>query len=270
VAPSVRAAVLQRRAIAGCIALGIAAVAPVASAEPVDAVTTALVEEAGTVLPDRAIQLQPGAMYTQSKIGTARRDTLIPALTVRAGLPWATQVELQVPYVYAQQTRREQVSGIGDVQLGLANRLLAEGPYWPELAAGVLWKSATGDAATRPPTGTGVDTLRGAVSAIIRPQPFALFATLDYTAGLEERGRARPHHAGGRVGASAAVSPETAVYLDVSATSPARGFVRPTGVAQIGMVTGLSPTTAFDIAVGVGVTRRAPRFQLTVSVPISL
>lgn len=243
---------------------------PAAAAGPAGAAETVLVEEASGVLPDRAIQLQPGVTYGQSKIGAERRDTWAPSLTVRAGLPWGIQAELHVPYVFAQQGQRKPVSGIDDVQLGLGKKLIAEGPYWPQVAAGVRWSSPTGDKTTRPPIGAGVDMLTGSVGAITRQAPWALFATLDYAAGLEQRSGARPRHAGGKIGAALGLSPETAVFADIGATSPALGFVRPAGVAQLGVITALSPTSALRIAIGAGVTRRAPRLLLTVSLPIAL
>src|SRR5204862_535446 len=101
----------------------------------------------------------PGFDYLYSEPRGGRRDTAMSSLTVRAGLPWALQAEITVPYVvYDRQTGSRVVSNLGDLQLGLTKQLVAEREFLPELLVTGRWKSRSGDSRSTPPTGIGSDT----------------------------------------------------------------------------------------------------------------
>jgi hypothetical protein len=238
------------------------------------ALERALVRQAGAVLPSGTVEIEPAFDYLYSEPSNGRRDTVISTLTVRGGLPWRSQVELSVPYVdYDRQTGTHAVSNVGDVQLSLTKQLTEGASYLPELLAFGQWKSRSGHSELTPPTGTGSNTLQAGLSAIKRQDPVVLLASLSYTHSLNQGRADVGDFVGGKLGAFLAATPETTLFFDINANSTyaartlAPGINRLVGVAEMGADMALSRTTLLAVTGGIGFTRQAPRFRLSVSLP---
>src|SRR5439155_175072 len=66
------------------------------------ALERALVRERGLLLSPGVYEIEPNFVYSHTNIASAAflRDSYGPGLALRAGLPWRSQLELTVPYVF--------------------------------------------------------------------------------------------------------------------------------------------------------------------------
>ncbi|MGE5268882.1 MAG: hypothetical protein ACM3JG_04330 [Thiohalocapsa sp.] len=238
------------------------------------ALERALVRQAGAVLPQGLVEVEPEFDYLYNEPAGGRRDTLISSVALRTGLPWRSQVEVSVPYVlYDKQTGLGAVSGVGDAQLSFTHQLTGEAAFLPELLATLRWKSNSGHSQTNPPTGTGSNTLQGTLVALKRQDPVVLLANLSYTHSLDHGRADIGDYVGGKLGAFLAATPDTTLFFDVDANSTyadrslSTGTNRLVGVAEFGAAMVLSRASVLDLTGGIGFTRQAPRFRLSVSLP---
>ena len=265
--------------------------APTAKAQNADedkvlatALETALVRQGGRVLSQGAIEVEPELSYFYDEpVRGQRRDTFDAALTARVGLPWATQVELRLPYVLSDRwTGVGTSSGIGDIRLGLTNELVSEREWIPALLAFAQWRTTTGDINRNPPTGFGQNAVQVGLTTVKRQDPIVLFGSLSYTANLGSahlRSGSRRDLGdifGGRLGTFLSVTPDTSLMLAVTADSFSATRVngqrvttsdRLEGVLEIGAATTIGRDLFLNVTTGIGVTPAAPNFSLIVSVP---
>lgn len=123
--------------------------------------------------------------------------------------------------------------------------------------------------------------MRGRLTALNSADPMVFFSTLSFEHNLianESFGRVGPGDTiNWQAGALLAVSPDTS--LSFSFAQNFRGKTRVDGAAiagsdgvasvmQFGVDQVLSPRALLDVSLGVGVTRDAPDYTVTVSVPI--
>jgi hypothetical protein len=265
------------------------ATAPVTPQEPFESVgdeedmtralERALVRLGGLVLPEGTVEIEPEVSYSYGEAnGATRRDTLTSALTFRLGLPWAMQTDLFVPYVISdRQSGVGSITGLGDIEISLAKRLIAEGELIPELLLTGRWKPPTGASDGPLQTGTGTHALQAQLTALKRQDPLVIIGRLSYTKNLQSGEVAPGDILGGRLGIILAATPDTSVLLNVDVNSsfatqvggqPIADTDRLRGVVEVGLVTVLSRDFLFNITTGVGFTPATPDFQLTVSLPI--
>lgn len=248
------------------------------------ALESALVRQGGRVLSRGTVEVEPEFSYLYDEpVKGQRRDRFGSALTVRLGLPWSTQAEVQVPYVLADRwTGLGTSSGVGDVRVGVTSQLVPESDRVPALLAFAQWRTTTGDVNRTPAAGFGQDAIQFGLNAVKRRDPIVLFGGAFYTANL---GAARLRSGdkvnngdvfGGRLGAFLAVTPDISILLGVSANSFSadrlNGFRSPAsdrlrGVVDIGAMMTLARGLFLGITAGIGATPAAPGFALTVSLP---
>jgi hypothetical protein len=178
--------------------------------ESVRALERTLVREGGLVLPAGAIELEPRLQYSYrgsdalavvDLAGTAqiaqqdvKRNELEASLGLRIGLPWSSQVEMRLPYVWLHENRAvanaqsasQRESGAGDIELGLAKQLLTERGARPSVLAALNWKTVSGKhvlGGLSP--GSGFHQLQAALTVVKRQDPLVFFIAPSYTAALE-------------------------------------------------------------------------------------
>jgi len=258
------------------------------------------------VLPSGVYELEPAIEYTyrgsdaldivsvsgapQVARQDVKQDRLETRLTLRAGLPRSSHVEIRIPYVLLRtdrstadqfgQTTHE--TGFGDLQLAFTKQLAEERPARPGLLASVTWKAPTGEFRLGEPSeGSGFHLLQGALTLVKRQDPLVFFGTASYTWVLERRHgdfEIDPGDALGlKLGTVLAASPQTSLRGGFEATRSGRtkfnGVERPGSDAavatlQFGLATLLSRRSLLDIQLSVGLTADSPDFALAVSVPI--
>lgn len=272
------------------------------------ALSRTLVEQGGLVLPPWLAEISPEVEYTYKKtdglriftangqptIGQSdlRRDTATAAVTGRLGLPWSSQVEARVPFVYDRfretvpgRDRSDSDIGVGDVQVTLSKQLLREQGALPDLLAALSWRAPTGKTriagtVNQPSLGSGYHSVRGSLTAVKTQDPLAFFGSLSYAKNFEttvDGNRLKPGDSvGARLGTILAVSPETSLRAAIDTefynSSTLNGVKVPgsdqaVSELELGVATVLSPELLMNITAGVGLTSGAPDFRIGVSFP---
>jgi hypothetical protein len=269
------------------------------------ALERALTRESVLVLPKGAYELEPGVEYSyrgtdalaivdqsgataQVARQDVKQDRLETRLTFRAGLRGASHLELRVPYVFLRneqstgdQGQTDHHAGAGDVQLGFTKQLAEERPARPGLLASLTWRAPTGDFHFgEPSAGGGFHALQGALTFVKREDPLVFFGTASYTAVRGRRhddAEIKPGNSFDmKLGTMLAASPRTSLRgaFELARTgrteingAAIRGSDTAVATLQLGFATLLSARTLLDIQVAIGVTRDAPDFAVTASLP---
>lgn len=290
-----------------------------ASSADEDAARTALertvIEKGGLLLAPWSLEVSPGFTYIHSSseevivdgftilpilvVGDitserVRRDTYMPSLTLRLGLPRDLQAEVYVPYSHANEKKvttenvetKHSTTGFGDIEAGLTWQALKEKGWFPDLLTGLRWKTTTGkspfgitddDLAL----GTGFNGIQATATMLKLRDPLALYAGFSYTANLpahKTSGRIDPGDtAGFQLGMGLSLNPDASINFgwdqrftgettlqgeDVPGTNLTVGMLR-VGASYI-----LSRKVSLDVSLGIGITADAPDMQATVSIPI--
>ena len=253
------------------------------------ALERALVREGSLLLSPKKVEVEPNVVYSHNS-GDAgfRRTSYGPSLTVRAGLPWRSQVEVEFPYVIERIRGADGTtssSGIGDMSMRVSHQLRSEKGMWPSLVGSLGYQSATGrntsyEQGPLVAHGSGFPSLQGSLSVIKRADPLVFFGNYSYTHiyGREKAGAAiQPGSVSGfRIGVALATAPATSLRagFNLNFLSATKVYGRPVPTEdtnaffEIGGSAVLTESTALDVAIAVGVTRSAPDFRLMVSLPV--
>jgi hypothetical protein len=253
------------------------------------ALERALVRESGLLLPPRRFEIEPDFVYSHSNLAGFRRDAFGPALTLRAGLPWRSQVDLSLPYVFERRRSTEgsyDTSGIGDISLDLSHQLLVERTGRPGLIGSLGYQASTGrntlfESATPVALGSGFNAAQASLRAIKRVDPLVYYGSYSFIRYFSET-RAGiaidPGNSHGlRFGTALASGPGTSLRAALNLTFfdktryngiALEGSNDPAALLEFGSSTVLSESTLLDITVGAGLTRNAPNYRLGIALPI--
>jgi hypothetical protein len=275
------------------------------------ALERALIQSGSLLLPPRAIEVAPFIGYTRSESQFAgslvpievgddfefaisnvrrRRNEVTTGVVVRTGLPWNAQIDLRLPFVYADHGDNVQiggltfgsvggrsVSGIGDVSLTYTQALRREGGGWPGLLASVTWDSDTGRSRGSVATGSGFNEVGFALTATQRQDPLVFTGRLSYQRAFEKDGLRPGDEFGVSAGAFLAVSPETSLQFGLSVTRIGElqangraidGSDRLSASLTLGASTILRRNALLDATLSIGLTDDAPDFAIAVSLPL--
>lgn len=270
------------------------------------ALERALTRQNVFVLPKGVYEVEPGIDYTyrasdaleivnisgvpQVARQDLKQDRLETRLTLRAGLPYGSHLEIRVPYVLLRTDRSTagqfeettQETGLGDLQLAFTKQIAEERPGRPGVLAAVTWRAPTGDFRLGEPSpGSGFHALQGSLTLVKRQDPLVFFGTVSYTSVRE-----RSHDGaeidpgdpfGLKLGTILAASPRAAIRggfeLSRGGSTRINGAAIPGSDAaiatlQFGLATLLSRRSLLDIQLNVGLTPDSPDFALLVSVPL--
>ena len=253
------------------------------------ALERSLVREGGLVLPPKTFELEPNFVYSHTTVTNFQRDAFGPGLTLRAGLPWRSQLELALPYV-VEHRRSGGVSnhagGIGDLSLTVSHQLLGERPHIPGLIGGLSYQASTGrntifESAAPVSLGSGFNAVQAFLTAVKRVDPLVFFGTYTFSHNIAEEKAGVEVDPGNshtlRFGTILATSPSTSLRAAFNVTFfdttryggiPLSGTDETFGMLEFGGSVLLGERTALDVAVGAGVTRNAPDFRIGVALPI--
>jgi hypothetical protein len=231
-----------------------------------------LVQTGALLLPFGQAEVEPYFSYTRREDNApalfldngipglanqeVRRNDFVTGQTLRVGLAFDSQVELDLPYRYAEQSvvtpvgfgQREDEDGsgfgIGDLRVGLAKTLLREnGGWWPDLVARASWDTNTGETTANDVVlGGGFHELRGSLSAIKRQDPLAFVGGISYETTFENDNVQPGDALGVSIGTVLAASPGASLRL------------------ALGVV--------LDVAADIGLTDDAPDYAARASLPI--
>ena len=243
-----------------------------------------LVREGALVLPPWTFELTPQFSYAHwdSVQDPFIRNSYSAGLSLRMGLPWASQVTVSLPYVWNE--RRDPFpssSGLSDAGILLSKELLIdEGGWVPNLVGSVGWTSPTsrGSAFTPIPYVSG---FQAGLTASKRLDPLVVFLGASYFSSASRDiavALSNPSDVAGlRVGGSLAISPSTSVTTGFNVaylTNPHfTDFVVPNSdrvlsTVDVGFSTIVWTRTLLNVTAQFGITGHVPDFRVITSLPI--
>ena len=240
-----------------------------------------LVREGALVLPTWRFQLTPQFSYAHwDKIQDPFiSNTYSGALSVAMGLPWQSQISVSVPYVFDQgRNGNPSSSGFADVGFLLSKELLVENGPVPNLVGSVGWTSPTSRSSAVGPI-PYVSGFQAGFTASKRLDPLVVFLSGSYFSAAEVEGvQFNPADVvGGRIGASLAISPATAITAGFNVAyltdTHAADLVLPNSdrllsSVDVGFNTLLWNRTMLSITTQFGITGHTPDFRVITALPI--
>jgi hypothetical protein len=278
------------------------------SEEDIDrALERTLVQTGVLLLPFGQAEIEPYFSYTreegdvpvlfadEGRVGVGnqevRRNEFVTGQALRVGLPFDSQVELDLPYRYVDQSvvtpvgfgQREDENGtgygVGDLRIGVAKTLLREnGGWWPDLVARINWDTNTGETTDNDVVlGGGFNELRGSLSAVKRQDPLAFVGGVSYEKTFENNDVAPGDEIGFSLGTVLAASPGTSLRMALNQTFTSGTEVNGEeidgsddviGTASFGASVVLGRGVLLDVAADIGLTDDAPDYAARASLPI--
>jgi hypothetical protein len=266
-----------------------------------------LVAGGALLLPAGQAEIEPSFTYTRRESDVSpvlvdtgegdlaltnpnlERDELSPALGLRVGLPWDSQVELSLPYNLVQQdevietgggriTRDGWGNGIGDLRVGLAKTVLREGVVRPDLIARVTYNTGIGERDDNDiALDGGFSAVSGQLVALKRQDPLAFVASGFYQKTFDDNDLNPGDQYGFSLGTFLAASPETSLRFQLQTTyiddverdgRTISNSDRNEAVLVVGASSILGRGVLLDIAGGIGLTDEAPDYFISISLPI--
>lgn len=259
-----------------------------------------LVQVGALLLPFGDIEVEPGFTYSRQETTEpillegddffqvdsldVRENDLTGSLDLRFGLPWTSQFEIGIPFVYNDQSQvfanteeSTNAFGLGDISVGLAKELVRERGWRPDLLARVTWDADTGQEKDGLELGNGFHGITGSLTALKRQDPLAFFANGFYRKNFEKDNVDPGDEFGFVVGTVLAASPDTSLSLSLQQTfskeqriggSSVPGSDEVSSVFVAGASSVLGRGVLLSLNAGVGLTDDAPDYFVGVSLPI--
>jgi hypothetical protein len=246
------------------------------------ALEQALVSEGALVLPRGTYELTPEFSWAHwdSVTNPTLNNTYTASAGFRMGLPWRSQVSLEVPYVWNDFGKGGTSDGLGDAGVLFTKELIGNAYDVPVLLGSVGWTSPTSRACCTGPI-PYVSGFQGGLTAVKRLDPLVAFAGVSYYSQISGDVAGTTFDPsdviGTRLGASLAVTPTTSITTGVNLsflTDTQSGRLpgpRPDDVlasVDIGFNTLLWQRTFLNVTGQFGLTGDIPDFRLITSVPI--
>ncbi len=261
-----------------------------------------LVVTGALLLPFGQADIQPSFTYIRSQevaqgrqfvaaSQDVRRNTFIADLFLRFGLPFDSQLEVDIPYRYVEQAVVTEVglgaraeteshgSGFGDIGFGLAKGLLHERNWWPDLIGRVTWDTDSGETSDDGfSLGGGFHELQGSLTMTKRQDPLVFIGRASYGTTFEKDDINPGDQLGFSVGALLAASPETSLRVVLNQTfvnelevgdKAIGGSDQVFGTLNFGASSIIGRGKFLDLTAGIGLTDEAPDYSAGISLTIS-
>jgi len=258
------------------------------------------------LLPRGVKENQPYASYTRREtdfpillsfengtgVGSQRVKRYEYGVGVRGaiGLPFESQLEIDIPYDYVKERRtrlftgapvddfNEHGSSVGDIRIGIAKTLMREEGWKPDLLTRLTWDTDTGDAINNGvPLGNGFDEFRLGFTALKRQDPLAFTATVSYGHSLEKDDLQPGDEFDVSLGVSMASSPSTSLSIALAQSfkqdfevdgNRVDGTSTDSALLLFGASSVLGRHTLLAVTAGVGLTDDSPDYTFSFSLPI--
>jgi len=220
-----------------------------------------------------------------------RRNIFNGELFLRFGLPFDSQLEVDVPYRYVERQVVTEVgfgaraeteshgSGFGDIGFGLAKGLLHERNWWPDLIGRVTWDTDSGKTSDDGfSLGGGFNELQGSLTMTKRQDPLVFIGSASYGTTFEKDAINPGDQLGFSVGALLAASPETSLRVVLNQTfvnelevsdRAISGSDQVIGTLNFGASSIIGHGKFLDLTAGMGLTDEAPDYSVGISVAIA-
>jgi hypothetical protein len=265
-----------------------------------------LVQEGALLLPFGRAEFTPSFTYTRrtndfpvvvdpggaNLLGEqeVRRNEFEFDAGLLVGLPFDSQLELNLPYNLVNQSVADQVlgtevddssdtgHGLGDFSVGLAKTVLRERNWLPDVILRVNWDTGTGEREDNDVAlDGGFQELTGSASLVKRQDPLVFVGGASYEATFEKDDIDPGDSLGFALGTFLAASPNTSlrVVLNQSFIDEFKfdgqsidGSDRVQSILTFGASAILGRNVLLDGAVGVGLTDDSPDYSVSISLPI--
>ena len=265
-----------------------------------------LTREGAVLMPFGMVELEPSLSYVRREFDTPalinifgfpafgeaniERNDYIASLALRIGLPFESQLEVDAPFTYVDQSETmaigfdpisvmdDDTGAFGDVGVGVAKTLLKEGGWWPDVVARVRWDSQTGKSVDNDiALGGGKHELTGSVSLVKSQDPLAFFGSIAYEKTFEEDDLDPGDRIGVTVGTVLAASPDTSLRASLRQNfigdaefdgDRLEGTDQMAATLNVGASSVLGRGILLDASAEVGLTEDAPDYAARVSLPI--
>lgn len=272
------------------------------------ALERSLVEFGGLLLRPGRIEIEPSLRYARREDvfpGIVTRDgetflgqrehhvdDLTAGIAVRLGLPFDSQLEVELPYHWRRVESVDTVaaspfgattasgSGPGNLRVGLARTLFREEGWRPDLIGRLSWDTRSGRAGDGGiPLASDFHAVQGSLIAIKRQDPLVFAGGLAYEHVFERRGVQPGAAIAPSLGAFVALSPETSIRLVASQTFREKTRVDGERIAgtreqaatlTIGASSLVARGVLLDVSLGIGLTTDAEDYSLRIALPIRL
>jgi hypothetical protein len=256
-----------------------------------------LVQEGALLLPFGQAEINTSANYRRREgdIPVFVDDQVIEArvernefefdLGLAVGLPFDSQVEINLPYNLVEQENTVRGGGealnsqsewghaVGDLRLGLAKTVLREdGNWWPDVVVRGTWDTNTGERSDNGvPLDGSFNELTGSVSLLKRKDPVAFVATAFYSYTLEDDDIKPGEQFGLAIGANVALSPEASLSVTLQQTytddvefdgEKIDGTNQLASSFDFGGSVIIAPHTLLSVVSSIGLTDDAPDYGL--------
>jgi hypothetical protein len=260
------------------------------------------------------MEIQPSFQYAYSNTATTlfgssttgptsatqstREDQAIATLAFRAGLPWASQLDVSLPYSYVRTRASggsiqsaQSTGGLTDLQIGLSHQFLNDVGWQPGLIGTVAWKPATSTpnivnffngTNLRPfSRSIGFNEVSAGFNVVKRKDPIVFTASYSLVFAFSDTRNGTTIDPGDSnnfsAGAVLAASPDVSLLANVSASyfdKIKSGGTSIPGTDDViasfntGASIVLTPRVLLQLTVGAGLTPGAPNFTFGVALPI--
>ena len=258
------------------------------------------------LLPSGVKEIQPYTTYARRDndfpvllsfengigVGSQRveRNEFRAGLRGAIGLPYESQLEIDIPYDYVKESRTRYFSGapiddfndngssLGDIRVGIAKTLMRQDGWKPDLLTRLTWDTDTGDEADGGvQLGNGFDEVRLAFTGLKRQDPLAFTASVSYGHSLEKNDQQPGDEYGVSIGVSMASSPSTSLSMALVQSfqrdftvdnNRIDGTSTDSALLVFGASSVLGRHTLLAVSAGVGLTDDSPDYTLSISLPI--
>lgn len=285
-----------------------------------------LIERGGLLLPPGTMEVEPAFEYqffSTRRIDVSgfsilptliigvletekvQRDILDASLTTRLGLIRDIQFEVRIPYRFAfdrisTETTETKTNDnhIGDIEMALSYQPVKERGWIPDVILGIRGKTITGQdpfslKSGDIPTGTGLYSLTGTLTAVKSSDPAVIFGGLSVThnfgrkvllaLGDASRTEIDPGFTiGYNVGFALAVSIDLSFSMRLQQSFTSKTETRVSGgnknavpgstlnvaIATFGITWAITQTMSADISVGIGLTEDSPDVTVRLAFPV--
>jgi hypothetical protein len=246
------------------------------------------------VVPQGFAEFEPLFSYTRREAPTqvlfnVNRNEFFPAVDVRVGLPWESQIEMLLPWNFTAQQITDVTASpprlapnlnrwgnaIGDLTIGGAKTILHENGWIPGLLGRVSYEIPTGPrSANGVPLVSGQDRLAFSLTALKRQDPLVFVATGGYTKAFTANQINPGDQANFTFGTFLATSPETTLrgvlqqtfLQDVTVNGITfNGSNSVQSILTFGASSILGRGILVDLQAGIGLTNSSPKYTVILS-----
>jgi hypothetical protein len=251
-----------------------------------------LVATGNLVVPEGFAEVQPTFTYSRGESPTlvlfnVARNQFTPALGMRLGLPYESQIDISLPWNFIEQQVTDVVvapaqltsdlwrNAFGDITVGASKTLFHESGWIPGLLGRVSYEIPNGPIAVdQVPMPSGQSRLTTSLTALKRQDPLVFVMTGGYSKTFTARDINPGDQLSFQTAAFLATSPETTLrgvlaqsfIRDVTVngvTIPGSNSVQSS--LNFGASSILGRGILVDLNVGFGLTRASPSYSVTLS-----